>query len=113
MSRAGVEFTAAARRAIAERDLERCARCGRPLGPGANAHHRKLRSRGGLGNVANGVLLCGSGTTGCHGWAHREVEKATAEGFIVSRWADPADVRMLTWRGWIAVDDEGGWSLAA
>lgn len=107
------DFPPAARRAIAERDLERCARCGRPLGPGANAHHRKLRSRGGVGNIANGVLLCGSGTTGCHGWAHREIAKATEHGYVVSRWGDERDVPMLTWRGWITVDDEGGYTLAA
>lgn len=110
---APVEFPAAARRLIAGRDADRCARCGRPLRQGANAHHRKLRSRGGRGTPANGVLLCGSGTTGCHGWAHGNVKDATEAGLIVASWDDPAEVPMLTWRGWMTVDENGGYDLAA
>ncbi len=102
------DFPASVRRTIAERDLNRCAFCGSPLDVGANAHHRKLRSRGGMGDVANGILLCGSGTTGCHGWVHREVEASTAMGYIVSRWGNPAEVPVWTWRGWVLLDDEGG-----
>jgi hypothetical protein len=109
----GVEFSPRMRRKINERDDERCTRCGRPVGPSANIHHRKLRSRGGMGNAANGILLCGTGTTGCHGWAHANVTQATEEGLIVSRWADPVIIPILTWRGWIRVDDDGGWTLAA
>jgi HNH endonuclease len=44
-----------------------CAVCG---APGANAHHVVKRSQGGRNAIANGVLLCGSGTTGCHGLYH-------------------------------------------
>lgn len=106
MRAAGVEFSPATRRAIYARDLGRCARCSRALGPGANAHHRKLRSRGGLGTLANGVLLCGSGTTGCHGWAHANVRAATDLGLIVASWDDPAEVPVTTWRGLMSLAED-------
>lgn len=66
-----------------------------------------------MGNVANGILLCGSGTTGCHGWAHREIADATRDGYVVSRWGDEREVPVLTWRGWMTLDDDGGYDLAA
>lgn len=66
-----------------------------------------------MGNAANGILLCGTGTTGCHGWAHANVLQATEEGLIVSTWADPSIMPIMTWRGWVRIDDDGGLTLAA
>lgn len=55
-----------------------CMRCGRNLHdpsvwPGRSGHHRQLRRRADptmRDLPCNIVELCGSGTTGCHGWAH-------------------------------------------
>lgn len=37
-------------------------------GPGESMHHRWKRSHGGLWSPANVLHVCGSGTTGCHGY---------------------------------------------
>jgi hypothetical protein len=44
-----------------------CVACGEP---GANAHHVLERDDGGDDVYPNFVVLCGSGTTGCHGAFH-------------------------------------------
>lgn len=62
----------------------------------------------------NLLLLCGSGTTGCHGLVHARPLEARDEGFIVSRWAVPAETGFLSWRlGWAFPDDAGGLARAA
>ena len=79
---------------IVHRDNGKCARCGKHVthlqrGFSWSVHHRRPRSRGGTSLVwvdlaANGVVLCGSGTTGCHGWVESNRAEAVAAGFIVS-----------------------------
>lgn len=63
------------RRMFFDREGQRCFFCRRVLsfsmrgqiGPGGwSVHHRKGRYPGGDG-YANGLVLCGTGTTGCHG----------------------------------------------
>lgn len=72
------------------RDGESCARCGVSLHVVAGSrHHRKLRSQGGKHAPDNLVLLCGSGTTGCHGWAHANPADARHVGLIVSAYSSP------------------------
>lgn len=39
---------------------------------------------------SNGLAVCGSGTTGCHGWIHRNPELAREQGWEVSLYDDPA-----------------------
>lgn len=34
---------------------------------------------------ANGIVLCGSATTGCHGWAETERKLASQLGYALSR----------------------------
>lgn len=59
---------AGAARAFRMAGGDECCCCGvtSPL----NVHHLVLRSRGGDDTEGNFVLLCGSGTTGCHGRFH-------------------------------------------
>jgi len=57
-----------------------CVRCGRPA---ANRHHRLPRSRGGTDDPHNVVPLCGSGSTGCHGWVHANPAEAERVGLTV------------------------------
>lgn len=107
------DFTAATvRRVFFERDGERCFMCRRPLrwedrGIGWSAHHRKPRGSGGvfgaaaalIASAANCLILCGSGTTGCHGWVEHFRAKAIEMGLLISRLAkgeefDPDRVRV-------------------
>lgn len=96
------EFTAkTVRHAFFERERERCFRCRRSLrfeGRGFewSAHHRRPRQSGGVGRpdgdlarevsaITNCLILCGSGTTGCHGWVEKWRDIAEDIGYIVRR----------------------------
>lgn len=57
-----------------------------------NAHHVLSRARGGDDVVENLLLVCGSGTTGCHGMYHagsHAVAKAIGEAL------SPAHIKYL------------------
>jgi hypothetical protein len=102
MSRAG-DFSAEARAAIMEAAGWRCVGCGNnaPL----NCQHRIARGMGGtsnqlIGHPSNGVALCGSGSTGCHGWTESNPTHALALGWRVSRHEDPMLVPWWTRYGW-------------
>lgn len=82
-----------------------------------NLHHRLARGAGGskLAHVnapANLLLLCGSGTTGCHGWVESHRAEAYEAGLLVRRNGVllPAEVPVFSrWRGrWFLLDDAGG-----
>lgn len=61
----------------------------------------------GVNLPSNLLTLCGSGTTGCHGWVEAHPAWATAHGWSVPRWqtADVATVPVWTWRGWVQLRD--------
>lgn len=87
---------------VIERDGHACRRCGRPLpaGRGGSVHHRIPRGMGGtswsgIHSPALLVLLCGDGTTGCHGWVESNRAAALRLGWLLSRHLfqiDPADI---------------------
>lgn len=68
--------------AVDTRDKQRCVRCGVWIQNNGSRHHRMRRAAGGH-VIANIILLCGSGTTGCHGWVHANPAEARADGLIV------------------------------
>lgn len=70
-----------------------CLRCGKPA---TNRHHRKRKSQGGDDSPENVIDLCGSGTTGCHGWVHANPAQAYEQGWLVKSWQNPAEVPILT-----------------
>lgn len=76
-----------ARAAVKGRDGGRCVRCG---GLANNFDHRRNSSQGGQIVASNGQLLCGTGTTGCHGWKTSHPAEAIATGYAVPGYADPA-----------------------
>lgn len=95
---AGGKFTAeTVRFAFFEREQEACFRCRRPLrfedrGTfwGWSAHHRKPRGAGGtsdprIGSIANLLVLCGTGVTGCHGWVESRRAMAEDLGYLIRR----------------------------
>lgn len=120
------EFSAPVRAVIVGRDLGCCVRCSRPvahLTPGWDwsVHHRRPRGMGGtslpwVGWPANGVVLCGHGTDGCHGWVESNREVAFEEGWLVALngVVIAAEVPMRhALFGRVLLDDEGEWELAA
>lgn len=102
--------TPATVRLVRERDHNACARCG-----GTNqltTHHRRARGMGGsrwpgINQPSNLLTLCGSGTTGDHGWVTNHPAESRDLGLSVSMHADPAAVPVLTWRGWVYLTNSG------
>jgi hypothetical protein len=75
------------RGAVLERDGYQCVRCGEFAGYQPHSiHHRILGNRKDV-RASNLITLCGSGTTGCHGWVHAHPKEAQSGGYIVSRHA--------------------------
>lgn len=74
----------------------RCERCG-VYAEGGSVHHRRPRGMGGNKSAAtsspsNALLLCGSGTTGCHGWVESNRSEARDLGLLLRQHQDPAAV---------------------
>lgn len=72
-----------------------------------NAHHRKNRSQGGTDDLSNLLLLCGSGTTGCHGWITEHPGEAKRMGWSTWRSDNPADVPVMYRGQWVRLDSQG------
>lgn len=107
------------------RDGGCCARCGAALDPerrgfGWSVHHRCPRSSGGTSRLwvdqaANGLLLCGSGTTGCHGWVESHRDEGRDAGFLVSAIGrlQAREVRVAhRLLGFVWLQDDGTWITA-
>jgi hypothetical protein len=96
-------FSPAARDAIIGAALWRCVGCGSP-GP-LTTQHRIARGMGGTSSAkvshpTNGVCLCGSGTTGCHGWVEHHPNLGRSLGWVLGRHEDPMAVPSWTSSGW-------------
>ena len=103
------------RQIVLERDQHTCQRCGRYVGPFGDfsVHHRAPRGMGGskdpaINLPANLIVLCGSGTTGCHGHVESNRREAEEQGFIVRRGLVPAYQPLLTYAGWVRLDNDSG-----
>lgn len=82
--------------AVRIRERFRCLRCG---GAGANWHHRRSKRVKDEHThcPCNGVWLCGSGTTGCHGHVHANPFVSRQSGLIVSQHeGQPATVPVVS-----------------
>lgn len=67
-------------------------------------HHRQPRGMGGTDDPAansptNLLLLCGTGTTGCHGLVESQRAMAVEHGWLVPRPTDPASIPVLLFFG--------------
>ena len=89
------------RQVVLERSGYRCEICGNPLGQNQfySIHHRVPRGMGGtdrpeLNQPQNLLSLCGSGTTGCHGYIESNRQGAYEKGWIVLRDHDPAETKV-------------------
>lgn len=94
----------AIRQLVMERDGFQCVRCGNVVsgepGVGYSLQHRIPRGMGGsrdprLNLPSNLVLLCGSGTTGCHGEVESRRLEAREGGFALWRSQDPTEVPVV------------------
>jgi hypothetical protein len=106
-------FGLAARSAILEASGHACVGCGRQ--DSLNAQHRRARGMGGsrnpeLGQAPNGVMLCGSGTLGCHGWAEHHPTEAELLGWRLSSGSEavgsPWWHRSYGWVAWMLDDGD-------
>jgi len=98
---------------VRRRSQNRCERCGTDDALRWSLHHRKPRGMGGskdpaINSPANIVLLCGSGTTGCHGWIESHRAEAYTDGLLVYRIDDPAEMEVRLRYGTVFLDDVGG-----
>lgn len=93
------------RRAVLARCGGRCERCGTP---GYTVHHRRKKSQGGLWDSSNLLALCGSGTTGCHGWVEANPRSAMDLGFWLENGEKSADTAVWLWRRWVLLPDDDG-----
>jgi hypothetical protein len=95
MAAAGKFTEETVRTAFFDREQEACFRCRRPLrfedrGMAWSAHHRKPRGMGGtsdprISSIANCLILCGTGTTGCHGWVESRRAMGEDLGYLIRR----------------------------
>lgn len=96
----------------------RCEKCGVSLSETFyySLHHRTPRGMGGSREVrlnlpSNLVAICGSGTTGCHGWIESNRSVSEDEGWLVSRYQEVAEVPLfISGVGWRYLTDEGTYS---
>lgn len=107
--------SATTRTLVGNRDDGLCVRCGQNA---TNVHHREARGMGGrkgadhdrVNGMAYLLSLCGSGTTGCHGWVESNRTRAQRDGYLLRRNAVtvPADqVPVYTSNGWQRFTDDG------
>lgn len=106
---------------VKQRDDWRCAVCGESVyDRQASVHHRRNRASGGSSDPAvnrpsNLLLVCGTGSTGCHGdlTDNRQRDVALDAGWIVSTNSSDEPIQVPVHHalfGLVVLDDEGGWS---
>lgn len=110
-------FSRATRASVVARDRGECFICGRAWRAGVDSiHHRRPRGMGGskggdVNGAANGILLCGSGTTGCHGRVEGDRRRGLEMGWLVSRLSSKGPAETALWspvRGaWVMLDNHG------
>lgn len=107
--------TTETRRQVLARDGYKCAICGHSIDEswsGYSIHHRRMRSQGAgydnLHEAGNLLTLCGSGTTGCHGWVHAHPARAYRLGYLVHMGKDPATIPVYyRTGGWQQLNPDG------
>lgn len=116
-------ITAKVRAAVRARHHDRCARCGRLVldYDDYSLQHRRARGAGGssrpeTNRPGNLVFLCGSATTGCHGWVESHRIEAQRYGYTLFQACEtPADIPVfINDRGhtiWVRLTDNDDASM--
>lgn len=104
-------FPTTIRTLVYARAGSRCERCG-VYAYGGSLHHRRPRGMGGTKDpaarsAANALLLCGTGTTGCHGWVESHRADALELGLLVRQGHDPHDVPATIRIGRVLLGEHG------
>ena len=100
---------------VLRRANTKCERCGRSLeGTMYSIHHRLPRGMGGsrvpwLHLPGNLVALCGSGTSGCHGWVESHRLQAFNQGLLVYQNQVSAEVAVWVRGRYVYLADDGGY----
>lgn len=118
--------SASVRRKVAERAGYSCEACGLILYAAGiqtwtsphSFHHRRPRGMGGssdpaTNSPANLLLLCGTGTTGCHGLIEARRSWALEAGYLVPQGQDPAAVPVVVAPNLLVLLDHDGYYLEA
>lgn len=102
---------------VNHRDGDNCRRCGcgwAEAGYMFSRHHRIPRGAGGSALVDRAsivVTLCGSGTTGCHGWVEQHRADAEILGYLLPKLnpdIDPEQEPIFVHEfGWVLLGDDG------
>lgn len=71
---------------------------------GMSIHHRKPRRMGGttdirINQTSNLMAICGSGTTGCHGWLEHNRQVAYKKGWLVRANENAAEIEVEVHQG--------------
>lgn len=113
-SRRKTGATTEVRMSIMVRANFRCERCGTSVASiPMSIHHRRPRAMGGTHRVetnypSNLMALCGTGTSGCHGYLESHRTEAIDYGFIVPQYEMPHNVPVKTHsHGWVLLNDDG------
>lgn len=91
--------------AIAERDGGRCARCGTVILGGPHSIHHLTHGNRSDNRPQTLLTLCGSGTTGCHGWVTENRHLARLAGWVRSKHARNPDEQPV----WYEQPGRTGW----
>lgn len=96
-----------ARAGLGDPAMARCEKCG-SAGP-LSMDHLKNRSQGGDWRPSNIVVLCGDGTTGCHGWKTQNPDAARDAGWKLDRGDEPGvrPIEHFALKMPVLLDDEG------
>ena len=102
------------REVVIERSKGVCEVCGGSLTKwdGMSVHHRKPRKMGGSKDPAlwlpsNLLVVCGSGTSGCHGDIEHKRGYAKLNGWLLKSYEDPAVTPVRLFIGWRMLNEDG------
>lgn len=111
MPKASRKVQEAARNIVRTRDGSRCQMCGCSIVDAPSSiHHRRRRGMGGsalLERPSNLVRLCGTGTTGCHGFVESNRTQSTTRGWLLGFLDNPEEIPLLCFDGWMLLGDDG------
>ncbi len=100
--------------AVLARAFYKCERCNRDFqGYPASVHHRRPRMMGGSKNamlheMANLIVLCGTGTSGCHGWIESNRAIARELGYLIQKIESAEEIPFQDKSGlWFKIDNKG------
>ena len=100
--------------AVLGRGGYKCERCRQDfIGKPISIHHRRPRMMGGSKNAelhkpANLLALCGTGTSGCHGWVESNRDKARELGYLIAKVESAEQIPFKDLNGdWWQIDNYG------